>query len=173
MSVAENDGNGNGKRNGRPCKLTPELEATILGALAEGNYIETAAALAGVCSKTVYDWLREGARAKSGKKHDFLQAVEKAQAIAEAKGIRSIKAAEDAGAWQAAAWRLERKFPDRWGRKERHELTGADGGAIRHEDVADLSAYTDEELRKIQAIHEAARDRQRDTGGSANGEGEA
>ena len=26
------------------------------------------------------------------------------------------------GSWQAAAWRLERKFPERWGRREHHEL---------------------------------------------------
>ncbi len=30
--------------------------------------------------------------------------------------------------WQAAAWRLERKMPHKWGR---HEVTGADGGAIQ------------------------------------------
>jgi hypothetical protein len=32
--------------------------------------------------------------------------------------------------WQAAAWRLERKKPHKWGRHEPHEVTGADGGAI-------------------------------------------
>ena len=32
--------------------------------------------------------------------------------------------------WQASAWRLERKFRDRWGRVDRHELTGKDGEAI-------------------------------------------
>ena len=28
--------------------------------------------------------------------------------------------------WQAAAWWLERRFPDRWGRKQRHEISGGD-----------------------------------------------
>lgn len=32
--------------------------------------------------------------------------------------------------WQAAAWRLERKNPGRWGRRDRRELTGADGNAL-------------------------------------------
>ena len=35
--------------------------------------------------------------------------------------------------WRASAWRLERKFPDRWGRRERTELSGPDGGPIQVE----------------------------------------
>jgi hypothetical protein len=32
--------------------------------------------------------------------------------------------------WQAAAWRLERKYPARWGRKTQHEVTGKDGKPV-------------------------------------------
>jgi hypothetical protein len=31
--------------------------------------------------------------------------------------------------WQAAAWRLERKYPARWGRTQ-HEVTGKDGKPV-------------------------------------------
>jgi hypothetical protein len=32
--------------------------------------------------------------------------------------------------WQAAAWRLERRFPERYARNRRVELTGKDGGPV-------------------------------------------
>jgi hypothetical protein len=37
------------------------------------------------------------------------------------------------GEWQALAWQLERRFPQWFSRKTRHEVTGADGGPIQHE----------------------------------------
>jgi len=32
--------------------------------------------------------------------------------------------------WQAAAWKLERRYPDKYGRRTRHEVTGAEGGPV-------------------------------------------
>lgn len=115
---------------GRPTKLTPELQNRIATLIRAGNYVETAAASAGVSKNTIYDWLRRGAREKQRiaknprlriiKKEapfvEFSDVIEKAQADSESRDVALIaKAAEEQ--WQAAAWRLERKFPDRWGRK--------------------------------------------------------
>ena len=117
---------------GRPTKLTAELQTEICDLLRAGNYIETAAAFAGVSKQTLYDWIRRGKRelqrveaspgSKIRKKEapfvEFLDAVERAQAMAEAEDIEILRrAARDD--WKAAAWRLERKFPDKWGRKDR------------------------------------------------------
>lgn len=114
---------------GRPSKLTPEIQEKIVQAIRAGNYIETAAAYAGIDKTTLYDWLKRGARAKTGKYREFSNAVEKALAEAEVRDVAIIaKAAEKH--WQAAAWRLERKHWQRWGRKERHEVTGEGGGAV-------------------------------------------
>lgn len=105
-------------RKGRPVKLTPELIQEICRVIRAGNYIETAAAYAGISKSTLYDWLRRGKRAKSGIYRQFSDAVQKALAESEIRDVMIIaKAAEEN--WQAAAWRLERKFPERWGRKER------------------------------------------------------
>ncbi len=111
---------------GRPSKLTPELQEKIVTAIRAGNYIETAAAYAGVSKDTLYAWLKRGGREVSAKSpyHRFSDAVEKALADAEMRDVLLIgKAAEEN--WQAAAWRLERKFSDRWGRKDhvRAEVT--------------------------------------------------
>lgn len=122
-------------KGGRPTKLTPELQEEICKAIRAGNYIETAAAFAGISKNTLYEWMKRGAREKERlaknprakvKKSEapfveFSDAVEKALAAAEVRDVMLIgKAAETQ--WQAAAWRLERKFPERWGRKERLEV---------------------------------------------------
>jgi len=107
----------------RILKLTPALIEKIVGYLRAGAYVETAAAAAGISKQTLYTWLR---RAVDENEEDpifakFAAAVEEAQALAEVRDIALIgKAAETQ--WQAAAWRLERKSPERWGRKV--ELSG-------------------------------------------------
>jgi len=114
----------------RPTKFSNETKHKIITAIRAGNYIETASAYAGISKNTLYDWLRRGEREKQRVEKnprykirkseqpfvDFSDAVEKALAEAEVRDVAIIaKAAEEQ--WQAAAWRLERKFPDRWGRK--------------------------------------------------------
>lgn len=116
--------------DGRPTKLTPEVQHRIVQAIQAGNYMETAAAYAGINKTTLYDWLRRGAREKERLERnsrarmrkaeapyvEFSNAVEKALAEAEMRDVMLIgKAASEQ--WQAAAWRLERKFPQRWGRR--------------------------------------------------------
>jgi len=46
--------------------------------------------------------------------------------------VRNVAIIETAAPrnWQAAAWWLERKNYDRWGRKERTELVGEGGGPV-------------------------------------------
>ena len=97
-----------------------------------GNYIETASALAGINKTTVYEWLKRGAREKERLENQpngrmrkdeepfvrFSNAVEKAQAEAEQRDLLIIAKAS-ANDWKASAWRLERRFPAKWGRKER------------------------------------------------------
>lgn len=117
-------------KGGRPTKLDERTQEKIISAIKAGNYIETAAAYAGISKNTLYEWLKRGEREKQRveksnkakiKKSEeiyviFTDAVEKALAEAEMRDVLIIgKAAEKE--WQAAAWRLERKFPDRWGRK--------------------------------------------------------
>jgi hypothetical protein len=125
---------------GRPTKLTPTVERAVCKAVRAGNYIETAAALAGINKDTLYDWLKRGAREATridaGHEPDageapyvqFSDAVKKALAESESADLRRIERA-GADQWQAAAWRLERRFPDRWGR-QRVEVTGKDGGPL-------------------------------------------
>lgn len=52
---------------------------------------------------------------------DFREAIKKAEAVAEAKRIQMITEASETN-WQAAAWYLERRYPDRWGKQSKHEM---------------------------------------------------
>lgn len=117
----------------RPTKLTPKLQERIAGFVRAGAYVETAAAAAGVSKVTLYAWLKRGA-AGDGPFAAFAEAIEEAQALAEMRDLALIgKAAETE--WTAAAWRLERKFPDRYGRRTRLEHHGPGGGPIEVSDA--------------------------------------
>jgi transposase len=127
---------------GRPTLATEEVCSRVIALIQAGNYIETAASSVGISKSTLFLWLKRGARerrrmertgTKANKRElrfvEFSDAIERAQAESETTDVLLIgKAAMSV--WQAAAWRLERKHPDRWGRHERHEVTGKDGGPI-------------------------------------------
>lgn len=128
------------RREGRPTKLTPERHEIIVTALRAGNYLEPSCYLAGINPKTAYEWfkrasaederLEKNSRARPKKAEaifvEFRNAVKAAQADAEADGVAvvvKIEKGDDPGAaLKAATWRLERKNPDRWGRRIRQEV---------------------------------------------------
>jgi len=126
---------------GRPTDLTPQVQAKIVLAIVGGNDNKVAAAHAGIGESTFYAWLDRGrkevarlaasSRAKPRASEtpfvEFLEAIQKAQADAETRNVALIAKAAQEGTWTAAAWWLERKYPERWGRKDRHEVTGKDG----------------------------------------------
>ncbi len=110
---------------GRPCKLTPELQERIVQVIATGNYVETAAAFAGISKDTFYNWMKKGARGEGAKFVAFSDAIQKALAQAEIVDVAMIARAAESQ-WQAAAWRLERRNPERWGRRDRLTVTEAE-----------------------------------------------
>lgn len=108
---------------GRPTKLTPKLQQEICASLLSGAYIETASALHGVTKQTLYEWFKRGNQGEAP--YDgFIDAVKRVEAQSETIAINRINtAAEDPKNWTAAAWRLERKHPERWGRRDKVDLT--------------------------------------------------
>lgn len=108
------------KHGGGPVpKLTPDVQNQVCTAIRAGNYIETSAAYAGISKATLYAWLTKGRRSSAAADRpyrEFVAAVERALAEAEVGDVARIKAAAEFQ-WQASAWRLERKYPERWGRK--------------------------------------------------------
>jgi transposase len=128
-----------------PIELTDELRDLIVSALKAGNYIETAAALAGVHADTLRDWVKKGRRGDP-RYESLADDVTKAIAAAEARDLSVIgRAASEY--WQAAAWRLERRFNDRWGRKNDVSLSGKNGAPpVKMELVIDLDGTASESV---------------------------
>ena len=107
---------------GRPTDLTPDLAKRICDLIRGGNYIETACRCVGICNATLYHWLKRGGKGEEPFAK-FVSEVEKAVAQAEANDVLNIGRAS-ATQWQAAAWRLERKQPKKWGRRDHIEIAG-------------------------------------------------
>lgn len=134
-------------RIGRPPKLTDELQDKIVNAIRAGCYVETAVAMNDISKSTFYEWCKM----KAKRYRSFSNAVDKAMAEAEARDILVIDREaqgrereykkdkqgnlilDETGRpiltreaippnWRAAAWRLERKHSERWGRRDRIKL---------------------------------------------------
>lgn len=103
-------------KRGRKSKLTPEVAKRICGVLANGNYIQTACAMVNIDPSQFHRWMEKGEHQTDGEYRDFHDAVKQAEQRAELECLRQIN--EDPS-WQSKAWVLERRYPERWGRKDR------------------------------------------------------
>lgn len=93
---------------GVPTKRTDATRSTILRALRHGATYKRAAEAAGMAYETFRAW-RENDPV-------FSAAVEKAHGQMMQTALASIERAAKEGTWQAAAWWLERTYPDEYGR---------------------------------------------------------
>jgi hypothetical protein len=108
---------------GRPSALSdvPRV-AKYLSKIAAGNYLETAARLAGFAKQTVYEWREHAENPDHPNRKAFLafaDAEKRAEAAGEDEQVQNVrKAAQKEQFWAAGMTLLERRFPDRWGRRE-------------------------------------------------------
>jgi hypothetical protein len=97
-------------------------------ALRTGSYRGDAARRVGIAEHTLYEWISRG-------RDDFeagidspccqlFRDIQKAEADAKVNALALIAKAANNGAWQAAAWMLERKNPEQWGKRERVQVEG-------------------------------------------------
>lgn len=109
---------------GRTTKCTPEVIKACADAIAEGASIEGACLLSGISVSTYYNWR---ARGEEGEEPftAFLEAVKGSETVIESRLVEMILDVVP-DKWQAGAWFLERRFPERWGRRTMHEHSGGD-----------------------------------------------
>jgi hypothetical protein len=103
-------------RTGRRSKLTPEVQEKITRAIRAGNYANVAAEYAGIGTTTFYRWLELGEKEEDGPYRAFRDAVKSAESEAEVRAVAIIQRHMEKN-WQAAMTYLERKHPQRWGRR--------------------------------------------------------
>lgn len=101
-------------------RLNDEIISTAEKLISAGNYTNVICDYLGINETTWYRWFNTGeAHAKEGKdtmQCKFYKSIKKAEAAAEMRSVAIIQGAAK-NTWQAAAWFLERKHRDRWGRE--------------------------------------------------------
>ena len=117
---------------GRNSLLTAERVQIIVEALEGGNYDIVAYSRAGISESTFYSWLEQGAnpeltttgkvKAKSKAFVEFLEAVTRARVEGEAYHVKNWKDKGQAD-WKASMEFLARRYPERWARQERLDVT--------------------------------------------------
>ena len=129
----------------RPIDLTPETTEGVANLIRAGNVPLRAAMAKGVPRSTWYSWLARGRVAAARRKDDLdivdserpflelLDGVERAESESQVIAISHLQKAMPSTPTAVLAF-LERRFPREWSRTERHQLTGADGGAVQVED---------------------------------------
>lgn len=154
---------------GRPSDIgDPEVLKQFFQAIADGNYLETACHLVGLSKVTVHNWTKRGEAGESPFDR-FVNAVKAAEARAEAKMVANVRRASDLPQfWAAAATHLERRHPDRWGKRNDDTQVprvvvqiGVGNTDVKvgiglspsvSEDLHSLSASADSGLRPISAL---------------------
>lgn len=113
---------------GQPTKCTDEVIATVEKILPTVLYLESVADYVGVDRITVGRWIKEGKREERRRERGIAPSesyhinqcyrlwlvYKRALASGEIFDAGTIKKAAEKQ-WQAAAWRLERRFPEKWG----------------------------------------------------------
>lgn len=130
------------RREGRPLKLTWELCDRFVGHIKGGLPMRSAAALEGVLTETIYDWLRRGRRildegGPAVDDGDALILSEFSLRVARAIGefeqeligriANGTTAAGDPD-WRASLALLRGRFPDRWSETRTIKVENPDDG---------------------------------------------
>lgn len=107
-------------------KLTPELIEKLIPSIEAGNYIETVCQAHGIGKVTYYRWIKKGEEAKTNNIYRyFWNAVRDAEARAEARLIEEWRNKLQESPTNYKDF-LERRYPERWGKKETHVVEGGD-----------------------------------------------
>lgn len=112
----------------RKTKLTPALQQLIVDALSVGATHRIACEYAGISQDTLYKWLSKGADGKAPYA-EFSEQIARTQGRTAVGWLAKIEAAANAGDWKAVAWKLERRYPQEYG-KTVQEHTGPGGGPM-------------------------------------------
>jgi len=113
---------------GLPRKILDEtIRDRLIQAIKLGAFIEHACIYAGINSSTFRLW-RKHAQSGLEPYKSFWEEVQQAESESIVRRIARIEKAGLDGSWQADAWILERKYPDKFGKRD-HLKVEADPNA--------------------------------------------
>ena len=158
---------------GRRSKLTPELQATICGHIANGLTFKDAFTLSGVSSAAFYRWRQRGEEAQSGRYREFVEALKGAESSfrdthlsvirraatepsetikehvkrnPDGTELKEVTRTKHPPAWAPSAWLLERKYPGEFGRRVIEHDGKVDGGGPAQVRVEFVGASVDSDI---------------------------
>jgi transposase len=104
---------------GRKSKLK-EVREELLKYIALGVPNEHACHAVGINEHTLYNWINRGKEAQRKTNHyfQFLQDYKKAKSKSVVRNVAVIEKYAKEKDWKAAAWLLERRYPDQFGKRE-------------------------------------------------------
>lgn len=107
------------RKTGRPSKLTEDMKKKVLGLIRAGNYPAVVCRACDIDETTYINWKKRAKKEEEmgerGEFFRFFQEIKKAEAEAEAMLVAKVSQDES---WQAKMTMLERRHPERWGRKD-------------------------------------------------------
>jgi hypothetical protein len=106
---------------GRPQAFSQEKADRVCEAVRRGMSYKQAAAYAGISYSTLNRWRIEGQDEEGAPEFwEFWKSFEQAAGEAAFRNLGYIDEAASRGDWKAAAWMLERRYPEEWGKGRRH-----------------------------------------------------
>ncbi len=121
---------------GRPTKYKPDLIERLVSAIKLGAPYTHACNYAGISFETLSQWLK--------KYPELSEELKEAEGAAVFHWLDKIEKAAQDGNWQAMAWKLERRYPEAFGRKDRIQI-----------DVKQLDSDIERELAELAAGRQA------------------
>jgi hypothetical protein len=110
--------------HGRPPIPIERHIARLCEAVRRGASYDMAAKYAGISPRTFHTWRSKAETAEPGSSFAKLRdALDLAEAEAVVNWLTHIDNAATEGFWQAAAWKLERRYPEQYSRKD-HSAQG-------------------------------------------------
>jgi len=148
-------------RPGRPPKISDELTLAITNNVRMGAPLHIAARAAGIGYSTFKRWMAEGADPEGRDEYKAFRATieeARAQTAVRMVGLVSRAAANSVREWRAAMTWLERAYPEDFGPKQTHEITGAGGGPVAVMSHTDVARLREALLERSESIETTARE---------------
>lgn len=124
-----------GPKGGRPSKFTVAVCTIILESVRAGQSYAMACRRARIDDSTLSHWAAEvEEKGEASRYFQFINDLMEAEASGQLALIATVRTATKID-WKAAAWLLERKHPDEWGRRDSLSL-GRSGGEEEGEEAA-------------------------------------
>jgi transposase len=113
---------------GRPPKLNLEMIEQICDLIIDGFSLAKAAVITGVSESTIYRWLAMGKKQDSESIYiELVQRIQEATECSELEFLQRMRiAAQSPQNWRVNVWLLERRFPEKYGKRSEKERVNTD-----------------------------------------------